>query len=528
MPQPLPNPAPGSTLEERALAWPLVLAVTVLLGCQALQLVLACRGNGGAFAYPLDDAYIHLAMARTLAETFGLGITEHAFASASSSPLWLLLLASGWWAFGPCVWLPLGLATAAALLLVVAADRIWRRAGLPARWRLLSLLALVLLVPLPTLANSGMEHTLHAWLAVVLLERLQRLGPHSGRAERIGLLGAAAAFGAVRLESAFLLVVALGWLAWRRAVGMAVLAGFAASVAWLWLGAVALRHGGFLLPNSIVLKGGRVPIPGIDPAQHGLLTGLRALVRRGHIGMLVATLATLFGLGRGRANTAALGSLMVVLLAVLLHVQWARLGWFYRYEAYLIAAAVVFAVPVVGPAWATRGSAARWLLGSVLVVATGALVPRALRAFVDLPRASAHTHRQNVQVGRFLAEHGNGRPVAVNDIGAVALLGKAPVLDLVGLADIEVARARCAGTFDAAFVRDLATRRGISLAVVYEDWFPGQLPPEWRRLARWRVAEPFWGATVAFFAVDPRDEGHWQQALERMAPLLPDGVVVTP
>ena len=528
MPDPTPNPAPCGPLEQRGPSWPLGVAVALLLGCQALQLALAWHGNGGAFAYPLDDAYIHLAMARTLAETSGLGITEHAFASASSSPLWLVLLAGGWWTFGTCVWLPLALATSAALLLVVAADRLWRRSGLAANRRLSALLALVLLVPLPTLANSGMEHTLHAWLAVVLLDRLQRFCPTSGRAERVGLLVVAAAFGAVRLESAFLLVVALGSFAWRRSVAMALLAGLAASLAWLLLGAVALRHGGFLLPNSIVLKGGRVPIPGIDPEQHGVLTGLRALVRRGHLGMLVVTLSTLFGLGRGRVNAAALGSLMIVLFAMLLHAQWARLGWFYRYEAYLIAAAVGFAVPVVQQVGATRGPSARWLLGALLAATTGVMVPRALRAFVDLPRASAHTYRQNVQVGRFLAEHGNGRPVAVNDIGAVALLGHVPVLDLVGLADTEVARARCAGTFDAAFVRDLATRRGISLAVVYEDWFPGQLPPGWTRLARWRVAEPFWGSTVAFFAVDPRDQAHWQQALERTAPLLPDGVVVTP
>lgn len=508
--------------------WSVGFALALLLGCQLLQLILAWHANGRAFAYPLDDAYIHLAMARTLAETGGLGITEHAFASASSSPLWLLLLAGGWWVFGPCVWLPLGLATSAGVLLLVAADRLWCRSGLSANARLLALSALVLLVPLPTLANSGMEHTLHAWLAVVLLDRLQRFGPTSGRAERVGLLVVAAAFGAVRLESAFLLVVALGWLAWRRSVGMALLAGFAASLAWVLLGVVALRHGGFLLPNSIVLKGGRVPIPGIDPVQHGWLTGLRALLRRGHIGLLVATLATLFGLGRGRANAAALGSMVVVLLAVLLHVQWARLGWFYRYEAYLIAAAMVFAAPVVPTVLAACGPTARWGLGILLVATTGVMVPRAVRAFVDLPRASAHTHRQNVQVGRFVGEHGNGRPVAVNDIGAVALLANAPVLDLVGLADTEVARARRAGTFDAAFVRELANRRGISLAVVYEDWFPGQLPPEWRRLARWRVAEPFWGSTVSFFAVDPRDLAHWQQALERMAPLLPDGVVVTP
>lgn len=63
--------------------------------------------TAGHFAYGLDDAYIHLAIARNLAEHGVFGVTSHEFSSASSSILWPLLLAAGCKVFGVRVLLPL-------------------------------------------------------------------------------------------------------------------------------------------------------------------------------------------------------------------------------------------------------------------------------------------------------------------------------------------------------------------------------------------------------------------------------------
>src|SRR5215813_7565198 len=53
----------------------------------------ACRrATDGTFTYALDDPYIHLAMARTLARDGVWGLSAHEFVPASSAPLWTALL----------------------------------------------------------------------------------------------------------------------------------------------------------------------------------------------------------------------------------------------------------------------------------------------------------------------------------------------------------------------------------------------------------------------------------------------------
>ena len=47
----------------------------------------------GRYIYPLDDAYIHLSMARNFAEFQTWGITQYEFSSTTSSPLFTFLLA---------------------------------------------------------------------------------------------------------------------------------------------------------------------------------------------------------------------------------------------------------------------------------------------------------------------------------------------------------------------------------------------------------------------------------------------------
>src|SRR5438132_223114 len=74
--------------------WPALAAIAALL---ALCLWLVSRASslaGGAFTYPLDDAYIHLAVAKNLAAHGVWGVTQHGFTFANSSLAWPLLLAA--------------------------------------------------------------------------------------------------------------------------------------------------------------------------------------------------------------------------------------------------------------------------------------------------------------------------------------------------------------------------------------------------------------------------------------------------
>ena len=125
------------------------------------------KACGGHLVYPMDDTYIHMAMAKN----FGLhgvwGVTRYAFSSSTSSPLYTLLLAMVYGISGVHEWTPLILNAVAGLGVLWVADKTLRTAGLRPVARFLGEALLVVAVPLPILAFGGMEHVVH--LALTLL-----------------------------------------------------------------------------------------------------------------------------------------------------------------------------------------------------------------------------------------------------------------------------------------------------------------------------------------------------------------------
>src|ERR1041385_85438 len=68
--------------------WPATLAVAVFLISLVCALRAGLRSTEGRLVYALDDAYIHMAVAKNLAEAGVWGCTPFHFSSSSSSPLW--------------------------------------------------------------------------------------------------------------------------------------------------------------------------------------------------------------------------------------------------------------------------------------------------------------------------------------------------------------------------------------------------------------------------------------------------------
>ena len=65
--------------------WPLLLSLAVFLASLAAALRTALRWTDGRLIYALDDAYIHMAVAKTLASHGIWGCTPFHFSSSSSS-----------------------------------------------------------------------------------------------------------------------------------------------------------------------------------------------------------------------------------------------------------------------------------------------------------------------------------------------------------------------------------------------------------------------------------------------------------
>jgi hypothetical protein len=198
----------------RPVLWPFLFGAALYLAILAIQVWIGRSGNNGFFCYALDDAYLHMAIARNLALHGFWGLNAAGgFASASSSPGWTLLLAAAVRIFGDRIALSLALNAVFALLLLWFADHTIQRwsPGKPLWPRVALQLGLIFLVPLPNLALVGMEHSAQAFGAVWLLAmaaEVLTIPSHLRVPGRIltGLLAASFFLCAIRYETVFFVV----------------------------------------------------------------------------------------------------------------------------------------------------------------------------------------------------------------------------------------------------------------------------------------------------------------------------------
>lgn len=528
--------------------WLLLVALGLLWLTIAVLLFRSLSRNQGHLVYALDDAYIHMAMAKNLARYGVWGVTRYEFSSSSSSPLWTLLLALVYAIFGVNDASPLLLNILFATLIVIAVYRILSRSQppLPAATMLFVLMSIIYLTSLPALAFVGMEHTLHTLVTLLFVylaaSVLAQEGPAFPRADAVWLLVLAPFLISSRYEGVFLALVVclLFWLRGHR--------GYAAAVGALALlpvgvyGLISTAHGWLWLPNSVILKSGL-----------GNSTGLRLLgiseprdvLRSLHLLSLAFAILFVYVLRRGKGFWERRQLMMALFLAVTgLHMQFAGVGYFYRYEAYLVALGLLVVAPAAldyvpqgapKPRSGVRkragaGRSARQRYAALIALALTPGLSLGLRGWVAMtltPWATSNIYEQQMQMGLFLKQFYAGTPVAINDIGAVSYLSdNLPYLDVWGLGSMEVARLKLSRRDTIGPLYDLARAKGVKAAILYERAMAGVRPAQWIEVGRWRIRNNIVAAndTVMIYAVDPREEQNLIAHLKAFAPALPASV----
>lgn len=496
----------------------------------------------GAFTYCVDDAYIHLALGRTLGQAGVWGLTPDGFTAASSSILWTLLLAL---APGRELWpLALNVGCGVGAVCVLA----WRLRRAPALVLGVAGVALVLLPPLVVMALVGMEHSLQILGALLFLWRFERtiadgrnedvdaqVAKRAERRQALELFALGALVTATRYEGLFLVAAAFLPLVLRHRVIPALAMGVGAALPVGIFAAVSMSHGWFPLPNSVLVKG----------ATHGpvVLRGLAALRSAPHLWGALALLSGLTALlsraarrfgGTDRASLALRLTVNVALVTALLHLQFAKLGWFYRYEAWLLAMTIWCAACALGDHGARLlpslpESTARLAVALGLLVCAGPAISRAVTALSTAELAAKNIHDQQRQMGLFLGSELPGSSVALNDIGGPSYFGKSHILDLVGLASIDVVRALRTNGASQGTLRGLTQEHRVRFALLHAKLFQGAIPPEWVVAGRWRLPDNLVCGedTVTFFGTSAGAAEELAAALRRFAPRLPEGVEVS-
>jgi len=436
-------------LRRQAIAAAVFTAFTIAL------VVAVRRETGAAYTYPLDDTYIHTALARNLIEHHTWGINPGEFANASTSPVWTVLVAI---AGGIVGWsrAPLLLGVLAGILVLATSERFARAHDADGARTSGVLAAVLFLTPLPFLAAMGLEHILHLGLALAFVVEMIGGGPVRPRAYLL-----AAVLPLVRPESLFLVgaaVLVRATISIREA-GLVAACGLAPFALFC---AGSLAMGGLVLPNSVLMKSG---LTGggtkLDLVTKNLSEG-SALIA------LVVAAATGFS-GRPLLQRSAALFVATSILQLLL----GGIGWVYRYEAWLVGWGVVLAVSTL------TVSSARWAQAAAMATVLAVPTVRAFFAWTEFVPQAMGTHLGDRQIAELVGRARWPGPVAVHDIGIIRTITDNPIIDVAGIATTEIAKLHLAHELSPESFGRIVAEGGADLAIVDTRWMAGTMPPSW-------------------------------------------------
>ena len=310
-----------------------IASIVILWAVTAILLVISIKQNQGHLVYALYDAYIHMAIAKNFAQNGIWGVTKYGFSSSSSSLLYTLLISVIYFLTGVNEVTPFIINVIFATFIIFLVFIIIRHYEPGFFWSLMVLLSVIFFTPLPALIFSGMEHTLQILLNIsfVYFSAIILSKEKATRLESSFLLILAFLVTSVRYEGLFLiLVVSILFILKKKQLYPLFL--LTAGIAPLAIyGIISIVNGWFFLPNSVLLKSNFLLYPGIT---RFLFHFAGQVIKNPHILVLVSLSAALLILQYKKQkkiwkDTTVM--LIIFIATALLHMVFARNGWFFRY-----------------------------------------------------------------------------------------------------------------------------------------------------------------------------------------------------
>jgi hypothetical protein len=496
---------------------PLLLPLALFLVSLAVALQNGLKGTEGVFLYALDDAYIHMAVAKNFATHGVWGCTPWHFSSSSSSLLWTFGLGLAYVVLQVRDWIPFVVNVVLAVGTLVVAERSLSRLGVAPVVRATTLLGIVVAFPMVGMVLMGMEHVAHLLLTIAFAGLAVGVlgGPEEEAGRRrhtVTLCVLGALVGASRYEGFFLVgLVCLAFLV-RRQLPRAVSIGAAAILPVAAFGLVSVAKGWYFLPNPLMVKA-------VDERASTLTMLLKPFgsedlaFLQNNPAMPILLVLGIVGAAlqwRARRDVWSPHVLFPLLLVAMIllhgHFVFSPLYWAYRYDAYLVAFGI-FVAPLVIEGLPTPRGLPRWSLPALLVAALVPVIADVREGVLARAEIAEmrNTYLMHYQTARFIDSYYPNDTVIVNDLGAVTYYTEARILDLVGLGDIEPVRIMRSGPYTSQDVTAWTAPYDPEIAIVQLGWAVARplVPPEWVKIAE--VTVPPNRHRVGFFVVKPED-----------------------
>lgn len=486
---------------------------------------IAIKKTGGHFCYPLDDTFIHMAVAKNLVLHGNWGITPKGFVSTSSSPLFTIILSLFFKLFSINIIMPFIISCMGTLLMLLAIQReLDRHSTLTSFNKVVCVIVTLLAGAIPALTLLGMEHTLQIAFTLFFVHSIAAiLTDNKNSLWQAALL--AALMTATRYENASFIIAAFALLAWQKHFKPAVIISVAGALPLLLFGVYAKIHGGYFIPNSVLIKGNQ-------NFKYFLNGGTTILQATGSIsGIIVVALFLALIKLQAKKYDRNFWILSMLIIAGLMHSVFASFGWFYRYEAYLIVLGSLH-LSKIGLQWLQENGLSG-LKKQIIPAALAAIIfyslpVRGLNSFRNSIRAIYNIYEQQYQMGLFLREYYKRQTVAANDVGAISYFADLNTIDMWGLGNNEVANARKHNSWTNDFLRKLVNDNHTRVTVMYDSWFDKDLPSQWVKVATWEMPYNYicGDIKVTFYGITESEATLLKSNLTAFAPQLPGDIKV--
>jgi hypothetical protein len=540
----LPVTSPEKQLQ--AQKWVLPIAIGLFLLPVLFLEAMILADTNGTFMYPVDDTFIHLAIAKNFAFHGVWGISAHEFASASSSILYPLILTLILKIVGLHTIIPFFVNLIAAILLLIVVRRWLQRQEISPAGQLWVLAGLIFFTPLPILAMSGMEHTIQLLFCFLFIwsfsDSVSKLVASEEKEWTFPWPVFIYAFllTLTRYEGMTIIGIACLILAAYKRWWLAFQLGFAGFLPILVFGIISLYMGSYFIPNSVLLKSGAPPLTVDGILTYFTDTWFEKLSSSGVGYNMIGTQRLLFILPitylvfseHIRKALTYRYILIILMAATLLHLSVAGIVRFPRYEAYLVGCSSI----VIGSLIVKYGKQvlagpvgkAGWVAYGVGILLIYPLFFRSTSAFTNVDTQSQNIYGQQYQMGRFMHNYYYDVPVAFNDIGAVSMMTQGKNVDFWGLGNFDVTMSIKKNYYGPDFLNWLSQKDSVKVAVLFERYFPPQLLYQWDKVASWQVPNNIICAddSVSFYAVDKGAGAALRKHLHDYESSLPHGVTV--
>lgn len=473
--------------------------LTLFLVCLIYYVNVLCKTDFH-YTYFLDDAYIHLAIAKNFALHQVWGVTSHQFSSTSSSPLYTFLLSVLIKLFGNNDQLPLYINVFLGFCTVFFLNLYYSEFFKEVKNLLSVVLSTLFFAVLHLLVLSGMEHLFHVLLFVINILCLKKIDQN--KKYIVGFYLTLLLMGLVRFESMFYFVIlAFCFILikkWKAAVGV-ILAGFIPIALFCYFN---YQQEGYLFPNSVVVKGAKLSFdrPLFSQLKIILLDNFLLNISFYKVGIFPLLMCFLFlcrDYKKKNFTTVVKESFQLIVFSFLMifHSLFADLKGGFRYEAYILTGFCMVLIPKLKFFFEDfKNYIQKEQLMSLLMLANfSVLMYKLIISNMILDNGGKNIYEQQVQSAFFLNTYYNDSNVIANDIGAISYYTDIHLFDIAGLASTEmIPFNENKAVFDKrfeTFMTDFSIKNKYDLAIVYELWLGGYTPKNWKKVAVLKIAD---------------------------------------